>query len=160
LGIQRWSPPILAAWIGLLAAIFYSALADFAIPTQRALIMIAVAMGAVISRRHLRWMQVMALALIGVDLMGFSGCHRAGILALIRRGGFDCLHRIWSTAPAQSILVADTYQLGDSCGPGTAVSAVLSADFAGVAHCQPVGRAGVGVFLIPVCLLGRPAVVG
>jgi len=68
LGIQRWSPPILAAWIGLLVAIGYSALADFAIPTQRALIMIAVAMGAVISRRHLRWIQVMALALIGVTL--------------------------------------------------------------------------------------------
>ena len=68
LGIQRWSPPSLAAWAGMLAAFLYSALADFTIPTQRALIMIAVAMGAIISRRHHRWMQVMALALIAVTL--------------------------------------------------------------------------------------------
>ncbi len=68
LGVMRWSPPSLAAWAGLLAAALYSALADFAIPTQRAMIMIAVAMGGIFCRRPLRTSHVLALALIAVLL--------------------------------------------------------------------------------------------
>lgn len=68
LGILRWSPPVLAAWAGLLAALLYSALAGFAIPTQRALLMIAVAMGAVLMQRHQRAGHVLALALAAVVL--------------------------------------------------------------------------------------------
>lgn len=68
LGMMFWSPPRMAALAGLAAALLYSALANFAIPTQRALIMIAVAMGAVLLQRHQRVMRVMALALTAVVL--------------------------------------------------------------------------------------------
>ena len=68
LGIMRWSPPAIAAWAGLLAALAYSALADFAIPTQRAMIMIVVAMAGIIHRRNTRSSHILALALITVLL--------------------------------------------------------------------------------------------
>ena len=66
LGSQRFAPPTLAALSGFLAALVYSALADFAIPTQRAMIMIGVAMTAVACQRHTRTSQLLALALIAV----------------------------------------------------------------------------------------------
>ena len=68
LGIMRWAPPAIAAWAGLLAALLYSALADFAIPTQRSMIMIAVAMGGIVCQRHLHASHVLALALVAVLL--------------------------------------------------------------------------------------------
>jgi len=68
LGVMRWAPPAIAAWTGLLAAFLYSSLADFAIPTQRSMIMIAVAMGGIVCQRHLRATHVLALALIAVLL--------------------------------------------------------------------------------------------
>lgn len=67
-GVLRWSPPEIAAWAGLSAALLYSALAGFSIPTQRALIMISAAMGAVLGQRHQRVPQVLALALMAVLL--------------------------------------------------------------------------------------------
>ncbi|QSA99073.1 DNA internalization-related competence protein ComEC/Rec2 [Methylococcus sp. EFPC2] len=67
-GLQRWSPPGVAAWAAFLSAFFYSALADFAIPTQRALIMIALVMGGVILHRPLRSWHTLALALLVVCL--------------------------------------------------------------------------------------------
>ncbi|CAL1241504.1 DNA internalization-related competence protein ComEC/Rec2 [Candidatus Methylocalor cossyra] len=66
LGVLRCSPPSLAAGAGVLAALSYAALADFAIPTQRALIMVGIAMGAVWLRRALAFSQVLALALVAV----------------------------------------------------------------------------------------------
>lgn len=68
LGVQRWPPPSLAAMVALLAALGYTALADFAIPARRALIMAAVVLGAVLWRRHVRTSNVFALALFLVLL--------------------------------------------------------------------------------------------
>ena len=51
---------------GLLGATAYAALAGFVIPTQRALIMLAVAMGAVLLRRRLPPSQLLAVALVSV----------------------------------------------------------------------------------------------
>lgn len=63
-----WAPPRLAAGVGLLAAVLYSALAGFSIPTQRALIMVGIAMGAVILQRHTDSLHLLALALLAVVL--------------------------------------------------------------------------------------------
>lgn len=68
LGSLRWSPPNVAAVSASIAALFYSALADFAIPTQRAMIMIGIVMGAIISQRHLNGFHVLATALLAVVL--------------------------------------------------------------------------------------------
>lgn len=66
-----WSPRMLAApRIGALAAlsaaVIYAALAGFAIPTQRALLMTAVVMVGMLLGRHLVPSRILAYALIGV----------------------------------------------------------------------------------------------
>jgi competence protein ComEC len=68
LGVLRWPPPRIAAIAGLIAALLYSALADFAIPTQRAMVMLGIAMGAVILQRNLNAPHVLATALLAVVL--------------------------------------------------------------------------------------------
>jgi competence protein ComEC len=67
-GLSRWPPPAVAAWLSFGVALFYSALADFALPTQRALIMIALVMGGVALQRQLRPAHTLALALLAVSL--------------------------------------------------------------------------------------------
>lgn len=68
LGVLRWPPPRLAAFVACVTALLYSALADFAIPTQRAMIMIGVTMGAVAFQRNLHLPHVLALAVLAVVL--------------------------------------------------------------------------------------------
>ncbi len=68
MGVLRWSPPRVAAVVAVLAGVFYSALAGFSIPTQRAIIMLAVAMLAIISQRHSKPIHTLATALITVLL--------------------------------------------------------------------------------------------
>lgn len=58
--------PKAAAWAALGAAAFYALLAGFAIPTQRALIMVAVVMGAVVLGRPVQPSRLLALALTAV----------------------------------------------------------------------------------------------
>lgn len=58
-----------AAIAALLAAGLYATLAGFAIPTQRALVMVAVTMGAVLLQRHVQPSRVLALALLLVLLL-------------------------------------------------------------------------------------------
>jgi competence protein ComEC len=64
-----WLPAPLAGAIGgMIAACAYAAAAGFVIPTQRALVMLAVAMGAVLMRRRLPPRQLLAIALLAVLL--------------------------------------------------------------------------------------------
>jgi len=56
------------AWGALAAALAYSALAGFSVPTQRSLLMGTVVLGAVLLRRAQRPAQVLALALLAVLL--------------------------------------------------------------------------------------------
>lgn len=74
-GWSRWSwgrhrlpSPQAAAVMALLSALLYAALAGFSLPTQRALIMITVALAAVIIRRPLRPFHQLGVALILVLL--------------------------------------------------------------------------------------------
>jgi competence protein ComEC len=64
--VLRWPAPKVAAVAAIVAAIAYAALAGFAIPTQRALIMVAVAMGAVLTQRRVVATQLLAAALLAV----------------------------------------------------------------------------------------------
>lgn len=66
IGGMRWSPPAVAAGAALTAAWLYAGLSGFAIPAQRAAIMVTVAMGAVILQRNLVTSHVMALAVLAV----------------------------------------------------------------------------------------------
>lgn len=64
-----WAAPRAAAVAAMLGALGYSALAGFAIPTQRALIMLSVAFAALIWGRALRPFAALSLALVAVLLV-------------------------------------------------------------------------------------------
>ncbi len=60
----RWPAPRIAAIAGLLAATLYAALAGFTIPTQRALVMVAVVMLMLYLQRQRRFSDTLSLALL------------------------------------------------------------------------------------------------
>ncbi len=65
----QWCPaPVVAAVMAILAAAAYAGLAGFVVPTQRALIMLAVAMSGVLLRRRFTTVQLLSLALLFVLL--------------------------------------------------------------------------------------------
>lgn len=68
-GILRISPPTAAASGAIIAALFYSALAGFSVPTQRAMIMVTVVMLGIICQRHIRVLDTLALALLLVLIL-------------------------------------------------------------------------------------------
>lgn len=68
-GILQFSPQKIAAVFSLLAALFYSAMAGFSVPTQRALVMVGVAMVALLLQRNTRPLHALALALWAVLLL-------------------------------------------------------------------------------------------
>lgn len=66
---ERWCAPRVAALAALLAASAYAGLAGFAIPTQRALVMAAVTLGAVVLRRRLGVWSALGTALLVVVVL-------------------------------------------------------------------------------------------
>ncbi|MBL1265958.1 DNA internalization-related competence protein ComEC/Rec2 [Methylomicrobium sp. RS1] len=68
-GVLRWPPPRIAAFVALIAAVFYTFLTGFAVPAQRALIMLTIAMTAVIGQRNSRPSDTLAAALLGVLIL-------------------------------------------------------------------------------------------
>ncbi|MEQ1637595.1 MAG: DNA internalization-related competence protein ComEC/Rec2 [Methylococcales bacterium] len=58
------SPQWLAAVAAILMALFYALLAGFAVPTQRAVIMLSVAMLGILWQRHIRATQTLAIAVL------------------------------------------------------------------------------------------------
>lgn len=67
-GHLRWPPPRVAALAAMLVAVFYALLAGFAVPARRAVLMLAIAMGALIRQRHTRPFNTLAAALLAVLL--------------------------------------------------------------------------------------------
>ena len=66
---ERIAAPKVGVVVALLAAAMYAALAGFAVPTQRALTMLIVGLGAMGLQRHVAWGRVLALAMIAVLLL-------------------------------------------------------------------------------------------
>jgi len=154
LGVMRWSPPSIAAVSAFTAALFYSALADFAIPTQRALIMIAIVMGAVIRQRHLNSFHVLVISMLAVVLYD--------PLAVLAPG-------FWLSFIAVAlILFAISYRRGTSSGwramarvnwaTSVGLSPLLLLFFQQVSLISPIANLfavpAIGLLLIPVCLTG------
>jgi len=67
-GVLRFSPHTVAAVVALFAAVLYSALAGFSVPTERAMLMVSIVMLGIIYQRHISLTQTTALAL-GVILL-------------------------------------------------------------------------------------------
>jgi competence protein ComEC len=66
IGIIRFAPYQVAASVSIFTAVCYAALADFALPTQRALLMVLVVMLSVIWRRERSSLNLLSVALITV----------------------------------------------------------------------------------------------
>lgn len=66
--VLRWPAPMFGAVCALIAATGYAALAGFVVPTQRALIMLAVAMSGILLRRRFPPSQLLAVAVLLVLL--------------------------------------------------------------------------------------------
>jgi len=75
---QRLPAPRAAALAAMLAALGYAALAGFSIPTQRALIMLAIVLGALWWQRPIQRGRVLLLALWGVLLLDPTSVLAAG----------------------------------------------------------------------------------
>ena len=67
-GILAWPPQKVAAVASLLAGVFYSALAGFSVPAQRAVIMLTIVMSAIFLQRHTRPFNVLSMALCAILL--------------------------------------------------------------------------------------------
>ncbi len=77
-GCERLPAPRAAALVALLAALAYAAMAGFSIPTQRALLMLVIVLGAVWWRRPIERGRVLLLALWAVTLIDPASILSAG----------------------------------------------------------------------------------
>ena len=75
---NKYAAPQVAACFAFLAALFYAALAGFSIPTQRALIMLGTVMLTILMRRHVKTLNIFALALLVVLLLDPMAALSAG----------------------------------------------------------------------------------
>ncbi len=105
-GIVRYPPPRVAAFAAFVAALFYAAIAGFAIPTRRALIMIAVIMGGVLFQRAIKPFHGLTVALLLIVLVdpfavlspGFWLSFAAVALILFALAGRVGSERYWHSA--------------------------------------------------------------
>ena len=65
-GVLRWSPQTVAAFVAIVSAIFYAALAGFSVPTERSVIMIVIIMAAIILQRNIHPFNTLVVALFSV----------------------------------------------------------------------------------------------
>lgn len=113
-GFLRYSPHNIAAICAVIVAIFYAILAGLSIPTQRALIMLMVAMLGIILQRHTRPFHTLALVLFAVMLFdpfavlsaGFWLSFMAVILIIYALSGRLSQSNYWQTAIKINALTA------------------------------------------------------
>jgi competence protein ComEC len=75
----RVPAPSAGAAAGMFAALVYAGLAGFSIPTQRALVMVAAALGSIVLRRRAQPARLLALALLSVLILDPYGVCAAGL---------------------------------------------------------------------------------
>ncbi|MBF0470364.1 MAG: DNA internalization-related competence protein ComEC/Rec2 [Gammaproteobacteria bacterium] len=156
-GTTLVAAPRFAAIAALLGALLYAALAGFSIPTQRALIMVAVGLGAVLLRRAVSPGQLLSVAMILVILWqpmaplspGFwlSFAAVAAIFYFVRRSGSPkgMVARLWQLLLLQMILFLTLLPL-------------LAHHFGQVSLLAPLANLiavpFVGMVIVPLLLLG------
>lgn len=154
LGLVRWSPPRTAACASLLAALSYSALADFSIPTQRAMIMITIAMTAILLQRHHRILNLLSLAVLAIILWDPLAVIAPGFwlsfgaVGLIAYTGTGRIRE--TSATRQALRINWVTALG--------LAPLLLLFFRQVSLISPVANAlavpVLGTLLVPLCLAG------
>lgn len=154
LQVMRWPPHSIAALAAMLAALVYTALADFGIPSQRALIMVWVVMLGILANRNVLDFHVLRLALVIVTLYdplavlapGFWLSFGAVLVILLIVSGrlrqdswLKALWRInWATSLGLAPLLLLFFQQVSVVSPLANLLAVPA----------------IGVVLTPLCLLG------
>lgn len=154
LGLLFWPPPRIAAVCGFSVAWLYSALAGFSIPTQRAMIMVGITMGAVAWQRNPNPSHILATALLAVvlydplALLAPGFWLSFGAVALI---GYGLAGRIGSRR-AWQVLAQTNWVTAVGLAP------MLLWSFRQVSLISPfanlVAVPVLGTLLIPVCLGG------
>ena len=167
-----WVPaPLMAAGCALLAALGYAALAGFAIPTQRALVMLAVALGGIYLRRRTSPSVLLAAALLAVLLVdplavmspGFWLSFAAVAVILYALSGTDAKdwkerliawgHLQWAIAAGLLPLLLFLFQQVSLSGPFANLAAIPVVELVVI----PATLLGVaGSFLLPDSLAAWP----
>ncbi len=112
-GVLTRSPQQVAAVVALLVGIFYSALAGFSVPTQRSVIMLAVAMLAIVTQRNTRPFHILATALLAVLIMSPLAVLSSGfwlsfiavsLIIYTVSGRLGTLNIIWETLKLNGVM--------------------------------------------------------
>ena len=148
------SPPRMAAIWAIAIAVFYAALAGFSLPTQRALLMLTIAMVAIIWQRNIRPFHTLAVALLAVLVVdplavlsaGFWLSFLAVLLIIYSLSGRLAKAGAWQSA----IKIHGVTALG--------LSPVLLFYFQQVSMVAPLANAVsvplISLLVVPLCLLG------
>ncbi len=162
----RWPAQRAGAVLGLLGALGYAALAGFSLPTQRALVMLAVALGGVVFARPVQPARTFSLALFLVVLIdppaplsvGFWLSFGAVGLILLVLGGRHRASAKWSqllrvqTAVSLGLMPLLLLYFGEASVISPLVNLLLVPWFALVL----VPMALIGLLLLPLPLLAAP----
>ncbi|QIT55521.1 DNA internalization-related competence protein ComEC/Rec2 [Aquisalimonas sp. 2447] len=159
LGVAARIPaPVAGAVVGLVTASTYAALAGFTIPTQRALLMLAVVLLAVAARRPARPLYLLVVALTGVLLIDPLAPLASGFwLSFAAVACLGLLLRGTPGAPDAWRWPALQLQLGIAIVPLTLALFGHAAVLAPVANLVAIPL--VGLFAVPLTLLASALVV-
>jgi competence protein ComEC len=165
--LLAWPPQRVAAMSALAVAILYSALAGFSIPTQRAVVMLAVFMAAIILQRNIHSLNTLAVAMLAVLLLDPLAVLSAGFwlsflaVAVIvyavagrlgKPGYFEGVIKInWATTVALSPLLLFFFQQVSIIAPLANLIAVPVVSFLAV----PLSLLTVMVMFVSPALAGK-----
>ncbi|MDD5460494.1 MAG: DNA internalization-related competence protein ComEC/Rec2 [Methylococcales bacterium] len=132
-GLLTWSPQRVAAVVALTVAVFYAGLAGFSVPTQRAVIMLAIVMFAIFSQRNLHPFNTLAIALFAVLIADPTAVLAAGfwlsflavslivyvIAGRLGKSGYleEMVKINWATSVGLSPLLLFFFQQVSVCSP-------------------------------------------
>lgn len=154
----RVPAPVAGAVVGLLTAATYAALAGFTIPTQRALLMLAVVLMAVAARRPVRPLYLFLVALTGVLLIDPLAPLASGFwLSFAAVACLGLLLRGTPGTPAPWRWPALQLQLGVAIVPLTLALFGHAAVLAPLANLVAIPL--VGLFAVPLTLMASALVV-
>lgn len=165
--LLAWPPQRVAALSALAVAILYSALAGFSIPTQRAVVMLAIFMAAIILQRNTHSLNTLAVAMFAVLLLDPLAVLSAGFwlsflaVAVIvyavagrlgKPGYFEGVIKInWATTVALSPLLLFFFQQVSIIAPLANLIAVPVVSFLAV----PLSLLTVMVMFVSPVLAGK-----
>lgn len=159
MGGGRWSLPALAAVAAMVGAWFYAALSGFAIPAQRAAIMVTVVMSAILLQRNVVASHVMALAVLAVLIHDPLAVLSPGFWLSFGAVGLI----VWAMAGSQGSQGLRAF-LRINWVTALGLAPLLLLFFGQISLVSPLANLVavpvLGTLLIPVCLMGALLLTG